>query len=418
MAKEANVYTVAKKNGKKKWGPADFLLELLGDPKTASVCLFDIPYKGGATYYSLRRMEEYLTQGRGVLRLTCNADGALTGTLHYRELNAPIALPGLPELFAAQMPKFQTILVNNLVGWTLPETYRKKVSPVGEGRARWIPAITKQIIRLTDFWKARLEFVMHDFLPVCPNFILLNDEEQMRYCGVPDPDGCAVCLDQPFMRASLGPSFAISAWRASWDVLLRRADAIICPSSSCRDILLQAFSPAGKSIRIVPHAPLAPPCAPISLPSGDTAMHIAVVGWITVPKGARLVQNLALLLRERNSRARLTLVGTLAAPDIQLPDDVFITGPYDKERLRDVLQNLGVTIGLIASVWPETYHYVTQELMNLGLPLVCFDLGAPAERIRAWEHGMVAREISAQGALDALEMLDMRRGSVNESVPP
>jgi hypothetical protein len=96
-------------------------------------------------------------------------------------------------------------------------------------------------------------------------------------------------------------------------------------------------------------------------------------------------------------------------PGIEVPDDVLVTGPYDKERLGDLLQDLGVTIGLIPSVCQETYNYVTQESMNLGLPLVCFDLVAPAERIRAWEYGMVAGEISAQGALDALEMLDMRR---------
>jgi glycosyltransferase involved in cell wall biosynthesis len=138
-------------------------------------------------------------------------------------------------------------------------------------------------------------------------------------------------------------------------------------------------------------------------------MHIAVVGQITLPKGARLVQNLALLLQERNSQARLTLVGTLVAPGIKLPDNVLVTGPYDKKHLRGLLQDLGVTIGLISSVWPETYHYVTQELMSFGLPLVCFDLGAPAERIQAWEHGMVAKEISAQDVLNTLEILDMRR---------
>ena len=138
-------------------------------------------------------------------------------------------------------------------------------------------------------------------------------------------------------------------------------------------------------------------------------MHIAVVGQITAPKGAKIVQDLTLLLQERSPRARLTLVGTLAAPNIQLPDTVLVTGPYDKEGLADVLHNLGVTIGLIPSIWPETFHYVTQELINLSLPLVCFDLGAPAERIGTWEHGMVAKEVSAQAALDALETLDARR---------
>ena len=385
------------------------LLELLGKSQIASVCLFDIPRQGGATYYSLRRMEEYLAEGRGVLRLTCGADGALTGTVHYRDLNASLTLSGLPELFSANLPRFQTLLVNNLAGWTLPASYQKKAPPVGEGRPRWVPALTGLIGRLVEHWNARFEFVVHDFLPVCPNFILLNDEEQLHYCGVPDSAGCEVCLRQPFMRSSVGPSFTIAAWRVAWDAFLSRADAVICPSSSSRDVLLRAFSPAGKVIQIIPHAPLTPLLTPLALPGRESPMHIAVVGQITAPKGAKIVRDLALLLQKRNPQARLTLVGTLAAPGIQLPDTVLVTGPYDKERLADVLHSLGVTIGLIASVWPETFHYVTQELMSLELPLVCFNLGAPAERIRTWEHGMTAKEVSAQAALEALEMLDARR---------
>ena len=388
------------------------LLELFGKPQVAPVCLFDIPRIGGATYYSLRRMEEYLAQGRGVLRLTCEAGGGLTGTLHYRGLNATLTLSGLPELFAAHIPKFQTILVNNLAGWTLPESYHKKASPVGEGRPRFIPAITGLITRLAEHWSARLEFVLHDFLPVCPNFILLNDEEQSRYCGVPglaNPEGCEACLGQPFMQRSFGPSFSIAAWRSAWNSFLSRADVLICPSPSCRDILLRAFDPAGKGIQVIPHAPLTLPMTPLAPPGRNAPMHIAVVGQITVPKGAKIVRDLALLLQERKPQARLSLVGTWAAPGVELPGNVLVTGPYDKERIANVLQDLGVTVSLIASVWPETFHYVTQELMELKLPLVCFDLGAPAERIRTWEHGLTVKDVSARAALEALETLDARR---------
>jgi phage terminase large subunit-like protein len=34
---------------------------------------------------------------------------------------------------------------------------------------------------------------------------------------------------------------------------------------------------------------------------------------------------------------------------------------------------------------------------------VCFDLGAPAERVRAFDCGMVVKDISAEGMLVALE---------------
>ncbi|WP_303193127.1 glycosyltransferase, partial [uncultured Desulfovibrio sp.] len=69
----------------------------------------------------------------------------------------------------------------------------------------------------------------------------------------------------------------------------------------------------------------------------------------------------------------------------------------------------GVTVGLVPSVWPETFCYVVQECMQLGLPLVAFNLGAQGERVGKWEHGLLADEISAAGAYKALLALDARR---------
>ena len=387
------------------------LLELLAGNATAPVCLFDIPRIGGATYYSLRRMEEYLARGRGVVRLTCAPDGALTGTVHYGSQNASFQLSGLHTLFASFVPDFHTILVNSLVGWTLPAGDTRNEVPVGEGRPRWIPAVTGLIARLADQWKTRLEIVMHDYFPVCPNFILLNDSAQSRYCGVPGPEQCADCLRQPFMRAPFGPSFSITAWREAWSAFLARANEVTCPSAPCRDILLRAFSPEGKNLQVVPHESLLPAHAPLVLPGKDSPMHIAVVGQITIPKGAAIVRQLALLLKERRPEARITLVGALAVPGMPLPDNVTVTGIYEKAHLTALLRDLKVTVGFVSSVWPETFHYVTQELMALHLPLVSFDLGAPAERLRGWEHGRIAKEISAGAALEALELLDAERKS-------
>lgn len=47
--------------------------------------------------------------------------------------------------------------------------------------------------------------------------------------------------------------------------------------------------------------------------------------------------------------------------------------------------------------------------MQLGLPLVAFNLGAQGERVGKWEHGLLADEISAAGAYKALLALDARR---------
>lgn len=390
------------------------LLTLMGKAGAAPVCLVDFPREGGATYYSLQRMREFLAQGKGVLRVTCASDGSLLATAHFRDIQTESPLPGIHALAGAGMPRFGTLLVNELVGWTLPDSHRPFHTPVGEGRPRWVPALTAILAECAAEWNARLEYVVHDYFPVCPNFSLLRDEAQETYCGVPGMGDCEKCLAQPFMQTAFGPSFPLAAWRAAWDAFLARANRIICPSHSAKHILLRAFSAEGKRIVVIPHAPLV--CAdaggrpkPITLPGKDTPMHIAVVGQINVPKGAKIVRDLALLLREKAPAARLTLVGTLAAPGLTLPENVTVTGRYDKENLRALLQNIGATVGFIPSVCPETFNYVCQELMQMELPLVCFDVGAPPERIGPWARGLVAEHPTAESALAALLKLDAER---------
>ena len=385
------------------------LLSLIGRAPEKPVCLFDFPRVGGATYYSLRRLEAFRQQGRGVLRLTCNADGSLNASVHYRDLDAAFQLAGAHVLREPPMPEFGLLLVNELVTWTLPASLHASRIPVGEGRPRWIPALAGLVGDLAGSLKARLEVVIHDYFAVCPNFVLLNDEAQERYCGVPGGEGCRECMRRPFMRAAFGPTFSIDAWRAAWGALLRRADAVTCPSDAARDILLRAYGDAVAHAAVVPHEPLLPHAEPLRLPPPEAPMHVVVVGQLTVPKGASMVRRLAPLLQARYPGAKLTVVGALAAPGPDLPYWVGVTGPYAKENLGPLLRELGATVGLIPSVWPETFHYVTQELMALGLPLACFDLGAPAGRIGRWEHGLVAKEVSAEAALEALTALDGRR---------
>jgi glycosyltransferase involved in cell wall biosynthesis len=58
---------------------------------------------------------------------------------------------------------------------------------------------------------------------------------------------------------------------------------------------------------------------------------------------------------------------------------------------------------MIPSIWPETFSYTTSEAILLGYPVVCFDLGAPACRVRTYDCGMVVEDISAEGMIDALK---------------
>ncbi|HYT89140.1 MAG TPA: hypothetical protein VEL76_10565, partial [Gemmataceae bacterium] len=72
----------------------------------------------------------------------------------------------------------------------------------------------------------------------------------------------------------------------------------------------------------------------------------------------------------------------------QLPN-VSITGPYREEEAFNLLAGLNCHCAFFPSVWPETYCYTLSIALLGRLFPVAFDLGAPAERIRAAGVGHV-----------------------------
>ena len=173
-----------------------------------------------------------------------------------------------------------------------------------------------------------------------------------------------------------------------------------------RRLVARSYPIRPEQVEIVPHTPLIEYATPIRMLKGG-GMTIAVVGNICKHKGADVVTNVSNLLLNDDPTARIVVIGEIEADHI--PRNMMVTGKYVREKLPELLEQYHATVGFMPSIWPETFSYVTQELMSLGLPLVCFDLGAPAERIGTWEHGLIAPEMNAKSALETLRKLDARR---------
>ena len=84
---------------------------------------------------------------------------------------------------------------------------------------------------------------------------------------------------------------------------------------------------------------------------------------------------------------KIVLIGNI---DNEIKSDNFIkTGSYKKEEVPELIQKYEIDEFLIPSIWPETFSYTTDEIMQLGYPLTVFDLGAPAERVKNYAKGRV-----------------------------
>ncbi len=230
-------------------------------------------------------------------------------------------------------------------------------------------------------------YYLHDYHSICPSHFLLNKDGE--YCGVPSIDQCLRCL--PEMKDGLVSLFAerdIHLWRRRWEAFLTEADEIVYFSQASKALLIRAFPQLTRHVglRFRPHdiSDFAP--RPLSLDLRGP-LNIGVVGRINAHKGARVVGQMAAAIEKRGAEAHITVLGALDG--MCKSRTVTITGSYERDELADLIAKHKVNVVAFTSIWPETFSFVVAEVMSLGLPIVCFDLGAPAERVKNYRLGRV-----------------------------
>lgn len=252
------------------------------------------------------------------------------------------------------------------------------------------PAPLALVARLTRWLRQQQPeqflFLIHDYYSICPVWLLLDHTG--KYCGIPDKAVCADCLHANtalFLEFSAGSD--IANWRTSWGLLLEYASEIRCFSESSRTLILRAHPHLNPDrLSIVPHQIEHVRLRQVDVNDPGWPV-IGIIGQIAYHKGSELVRTLAEHIQHSGSSARIVIVGTI---DTLLPPDVAtVTGPYRPDQLPDILEKHGVNIGFFPSICPETFSYVAEEMMEMGLPVVTLDIGAPGERVARYARGCV-----------------------------
>lgn len=82
--------------------------------------------------------------------------------------------------------------------------------------------------------------------------------------------------------------------------------------------------------------------------------------------------------------------------------NIHITGRYNSNQLVELVEKNMIDVLFIPSVCPETFSYTTEESINMGLPVAVFNIGAPAERVKRYNKGIVIKKIEPEFALKEL----------------
>ena len=248
---------------------------------------------------------------------------------------------------------------------------------------------------------------LHDYSSVCLRNHLVTREG--LYCGLPGGRPCADCD-----CAEAKPGLDRVARHGAF---YRAADRLIAPSRDTATRIEAIFGPL--AITVAPHEEDLPDPAPRRPLRAGPTRRIGVLGAIGAHKGSGVVHALARDAKRRDLALAFTIIGYSDIPEKMAAVGVVETGRYaDSEEALALLARHEIDLVLIPSIWPETYCYTLSIALVSGLPVAVFDLGAPADRLRAagTGHRLDPALANDPGRLnDVLLILDLAKTSTNEA---
>jgi GT2 family glycosyltransferase/glycosyltransferase involved in cell wall biosynthesis len=231
--------------------------------------------------------------------------------------------------------------------------------------------------------------IAHDYFPLCPAINLYYDgvcqscdDTRVADCAEHNPDFNSFPL--------LSAAERIGIRGVLLDLIARRSVTVVVP---CRVVWqhLESLFPSlsNASWVAIPHGTdqrLKPVLS--SAAHGDSRkLRVVVLGVLSINKGVRL---LAEMVKALTSFAEVFLVGAQEVGEVFLGyPGVNVIPRYSVDELQSILERIRPDVGLLLSIWPETFSYTLSELMQAAIPPVATNVGAFGERIRDGETGFL-----------------------------
>ena len=260
-----------------------------------------------------------------------------------------------------------------------------------------------QFIRLIQNSGVDYEFYIHDFYCVCPSLKLIDSSD--KYCHAEtDVIKCQKCI------STLFPGTDIKQWRKTFQSFLGNAQEIVTPSENTRELVLKYYPDL--SITVGDHQKV------------DTVRHtfnpefalrseinIAFIGALTKEKGSDIIFELLDQIRREELPINIKVIGiTLGKFDyvkhfLSEDNKLEVTGLYNNDEISTLLSKHKISLVIIPALWPETYSWIASEAMWSGYPLITYNLGAPADRVKNLDGGWIAEDMNSKSLLQLLKQL-------------
>ncbi|WP_027080904.1 glycosyltransferase [Luteimonas mephitis] len=222
-------------------------------------------------------------------------------------------------------------------------------------------------------------YSLHDFYSICASHNLLDHD--LRYCGgrcTPGEGNCTSALWPASPVPELKHKF-IHHWRARFERFFSSCNAFITTASSAAALIESNYPMLAGRVRVIPHGrDFAGYTATAEPPNSASPSRVLIPGNIGPAKGSELIRQMA--KSDNGKRFEFHLLGAVA----QGLQGVGVQhGRYDRASFSERVAKIRPTLGMILSIWPETYCHTLTEMWSCGIPVLAMDIGAVGDRIRA-----------------------------------
>lgn len=320
--------------------------------------------RGGGTEQHVREEIERLTErGISVYRMSTGEAGG-TRVRHSHSQGAE-----LPNLDACDLRDDADRIVELWRDLRIGEVHLHHLADFGADAA----ALMFDLLgRAALPWRV----VVHDYASICPRMTLTYGSG--AYCGEPDEAGCAWCLRQ--MGSETGTE-DILGWRQAYRMLFHGAAEVTVPDEDVSDRLRRYFPEARFNVR--PHETISVAQSGPPAPLGGRNLRVAVLGAISTIKGFETLLACARDARSRELAIEFTVIGFTKDDPAARRAGIRISGEYNTETFGKYMRDCEPDVIFFPGVCPETYSYTLSRAFEHGRPIMAFDIGAIARRLRA-----------------------------------
>ncbi len=229
------------------------------------------------------------------------------------------------------------------------------------------------------------DWTIHDYHAICPRIQLIG--AQGVYCGEPSAAVCNACLNSLGDDQGSAVNESITDWRERFRQHLGRARRVFVPGNDVARRIARYMPELRLVIRPhFEHMKTASPLAERLLPGEP--VRALVLGTIVRAKGSERLLACARDARCRRLPLEFHIVGsTDRNAQFARLKNVHVGGRYRDSEVFDRLAAVRCHLAFLPTVCPESFMYTLSIVMAAGFYTVCHDLGAQADRVRAWGWG-------------------------------